>query len=210
MIRKVILAIPIAVLVFGTACSKRVLVALPPRVDLQAFQVIGMIEFTSNAEGTLSPFASQRFLQALQQAQPGVRVLELGTEAELMETIGHEKLDHDALKTIGEQYGVEAVVVGEVAVSDVRPNVDVYNMLTKMSVSAEVDASLRTRLYETGRGATVWTNSTRGTRTVAHAGIGRGGLVRLDAEDPEKSYGELVDALIVDATRDFRVTYARR
>jgi hypothetical protein len=207
--RKITIAISLFALIFSIACSKRVLVQIPPRVDLHSFQTIGMIEFGSNTEGTLSSFASQRFLQALQQAQPGVQVLELGSEADLMESIGHEKLDHAALKTIGEQYGVEAVMVGDVEVSDVRPNVDVYNVLTTMSVSAEVDASLTTRLFETARGATLWTSSTRGTRTVAHAGIGHGGPIRFDAEDPEKAYGELVDALIVDATRDFRVTYAR-
>ena len=163
MIRKLVTAIPVIALIFSVSCSKRVIIEVPPRVDLQAFPVIGMIEFTTNTEGTLSSFASQRFLQAMQQAQPGIRVLELGSQAEVMDTIGKDKLDHSAIQAIGEQYGVEAVMIGEVSVSDVRPNVDVYNLLTQMSVTAEVDASLTARLFETERGATIWTNSTSGT-----------------------------------------------
>jgi hypothetical protein len=200
-----------AATMLSAACSKRVTVEIPPRVDLYSYDVIGMVEFTSEAEeGSLEPFATQRFIQAVQRAQPGVQVLELGTESELMKEIGRERLDHAAIRAIGERYGVNAVVVGALSVSDVRPNVNLYNVLNSMSVSAEVDAALTARLLETTRGATVWTQSARCTRTVAHAGISRNGPVRFDAEDPERAYGELVNTLVTETTRDFRVTYTRQ
>ena len=78
-----------------------------------------------------------------------------------------------------------------------------------MNVSAKVDASLATRLFETTRGATVWTRSTRRTDTVAHVGMSGGGSIRFDAKDPDKAYGALVDALVHDITRDFRVSYVQ-
>jgi len=210
MIRKLATAIVTCALVTGVACSKRQLIEIPPRVDLYSLDVVGMVEFTSDAEGNLAPFATQRFIQTLQQAQPGVRVLELGNKSELLETFGHDRLDYAAIKEIGERFDVDAVIIGDLAVSEVRPNIDVSSILSSMSVSAEVDAQLTTRLLETARGATIWTKSTKCTRTVAHAGIGGGGSVHFDAEDPERSYGVLVDALVFDATRDFRVTYARQ
>lgn len=197
-----------AVLALG--CSNRQTVQIPPRVDLHAFDVIGIIDFTSEEEGTLPAFATQRFTETLQKSQPGVYVLELGSEAELKEAIGHDRLDHAAMKDIRERYGVGAVITGELRVEDVRPKVSIGTMFTSMAVSAEVDASLTARLLETGMGATVWTASSRGTDTVAEAGLNSGGGIVLDAQDPERCYGALVDGLILDMTRDFRVTYVRR
>jgi len=190
-------------------CAKRALVQVPPRVDLHALGTIGIVEFASGAKGNLPAFATQRFVEALQESQPGVRVLELGRVSELTSAPGNGPVDHDAIQAIGEKYGVDALIVGDLLVENVRPNIDVYNMLTSMSVSADVDAALTARLLETGRGATVWTRATRATRTVAHVGVG-GGSVRFDARDPENAYGELVDALVNDITDDFRVSYVRQ
>jgi hypothetical protein len=191
-------------------CSKRVLVEIPPRMDLLGYDVVGVTTFDSEAEGNLASFATQRFIQTLQESQPGVRVLELGSVPELARRNGNNAVDIDAVRKVGERYGVDVLIVGALDVTDVRPKVDLNSVFTTMSASAIVDASPTTRLVETSRGATLWTKSTRGTRTVAHVGISRGGSVRFDAQDPEKAYGALVDALIQDVTRDFRVTYARR
>lgn len=189
------------------ACAKRPLVQVPPRVDLQALGTIGIVEFASGAKGNLSAFATQRFVEALQESQPGVQVLELGKVTELAN--GNGAVDHEAIKALGEKYGVAALIVGDLVVEDVRPNIDVHQMITSMSVSADVDAGLTARLLETGRGATVWTRATRTTRTVAHVGVG-GGQVRFDARDPKGAYGELVDALVSDITHDFRYSYVRQ
>jgi hypothetical protein len=190
-------------------CAKHVFVQVPPRVDLHALGTIGIVEFASSSKGKLPAFATQRFIEAVQESQPGVRVLELGRMTDLAGANGSGSVDHAALQAIGEKYGVDALIVGDLLVEDVRPNVDVYNMLTSMSVSADVDAALTARLLETGRGATVWTRATRATRTVAQVGVG-GGQVRFDARDPQHAYGELVDALVNDITHDFRVSYVRQ
>ncbi len=203
-----ILLLAAAVMVFG--CSKRVMVAVPPRVNLQPFDVIGIVDFESDAKGTLPSFATQRFIEAMQQSQPGVYVLELGSAEELKETLGRDKLDFTAMKAIKEQFGVEAVIVGELEVSEMRPKLDLNNLSSAMSMSAEVDALLSSRMFETARGATVWTRSTRRTDTIAHVGMNGKGSVRFDAKDPERAYGALVDALVNDITRDFRVTYVRQ
>lgn len=195
---------------FVLGCSKRVMVEVPPRVDLQSFDVIGIVEFGSDAEGALPSLTTQRFIETMQRSQPGVRVLELGNEEALKGTIGRDELDFSAMQTIKEKFGVDAVILGELEVSDARPNLSVQDVISSLSVSAEVDASLTTRMFETGRGATVWTRSTRCTDTVAHVGMNKNGAVRFGAKDPERAYGALVDELVYDVTRDFRVTYVRR
>lgn len=200
----------LTVVLAAFGCSKRVTVEVPPRVDLHAFEAVGIVDFDSDAEGTMSAFATQRFIESIQSSQPGVYVLELGSAEKLKETLGRDELDFEAMRAIKEQYGVDAVILGELEVSDARPNLDVSSMMSSMSLSAEVDAALSSRMFETARGATVWTRSTKRTDTVAHVGKGKSGSVVFDAKDPERAYGALVDALVHDITRDFRVTYVTR
>jgi hypothetical protein len=185
------------------------MVEVPPRIDLHSYEVIGVVQFESDAEGNLPAFATQRFIESIQQSQPGVHVLELGSARELKGKLGLDRLDYAAMQSIKERFGVDAVIVGDMDVSDVRPKVDLQNIISAMNVSAEVDASLATRLFETTRGATVWTRSTKRTDTVAHVGMNNGGSIRFDAKDPDDAYGALVDAMIYDITRDFRVTYVQ-
>jgi len=205
--RKYAISLVVAVGLLTIACAKRATVQVPPRVDLHALGTIGIVEFQSGAKGNLPAFATQRFIEALQESQPGVRVLELGHVDDLSKDNG--SVDHATVKAIGEKYEIDALIVGDLLVKEVRPNVDVVSMIKTMSVSADVDAALTARLLETGRGATLWTRGSRCTRTVAHVGMG-GGKVVFDARDPEGAYGELVDALIGQITDDFRVSYVKQ
>ena len=206
-VRSLTLAAVGTLLVVG--CGTTALVQVPPRVDLHAFETIGIVQFESGAKGNLAPFATQRFIEAMTQSQPGVRVLELGRSADLEPPIGSGAVDHAAIQALGKKYAVDAIIVGDLAVKDVHPKIDVFNIVKSMSVTADVDAALTTRLLETSRGATLWTRSTSSTRTVAQVGVGSG-QVAFDARDPESAYGELVDALVNDITDDFRVSYVRQ
>ncbi len=194
--------------VLSLACAKRQVVQVPPEVDLNSFDMVGVVQFSCENKGTLASFATQRFIEEAQDAQPGVRILELGTADEIAQKLGVKELNFEAVRAIGEHYGVGAVVMGVLDVQDVKPRFDLQQMFAG-SVSADVKAALTTRLMETARGATVWTRSSRTTCTVAQVGV-RGGGVRFDAQDPERAYGKMVDALIADLTEDFRVTYVRR
>jgi hypothetical protein len=190
-------------------CGKRQVIQVPPRVDLHALGAIGIVEFSSEAKGNLSAFATQRFIESLQESQPGVIVLELGKVSELSGANTTGNINHDAIRAIGEKYDVDAVIVGDLVVEDVRPNIDITSIVKSMSVSADVDANITTRLFETGRGATMWTRSSRCTRTVGQIGMS-GGQVKFDARDPKGAYGDLVDALVNDITHDFRYSYVRQ
>ncbi|HEU4365231.1 MAG TPA: hypothetical protein VFT13_07170 [Candidatus Krumholzibacteria bacterium] len=191
------------------SCAKRTLVEVPPQVDLYPYNLIGVVQFTSESKGTLASFATQRFIEVLQEAQPGVRVLELGTADEIVRTLDRDDMNFQTVRAIGEHYGVGAVILGTLDVQDVKPRVDLQHMLTTAGVSADVTAALTTRLMETTHGATAWTRTTRATSTVAQVGMS-GGVVRFDAKDPERVYGAMVDGLIADLSQDFRVTYVRK
>ena len=50
----------------------------PPRVDLSRFGTLGLVEFESGAVDGFGAEVSREYLSALQAAQPGTPVLELG------------------------------------------------------------------------------------------------------------------------------------
>ena len=188
--------------------ARRVMV--PPRVDLQDYPVIALVQFSSNAEGNLGAFASQKFIEMVQAAQPGVGVLELSDQESVLAEIGHEELNHKAIRAISEEYGATAIVVGNVEVTDVKPSLDLSATLMSGTVRADVEAQLSVRLYHGVSGATLWTNSCGRKESVGHIGINPAGGVTFGASDPEAAYGELVNGLIYAVTDDFRVHYVKQ
>ncbi len=200
----------VATLVAVIGCGKKVMVPVPPRIDLETYETIGLVEFSSNTEGDLDQFASQKFLQTIQSSQPSVVIIELGDGADLLESVGHDEMNYKAIKAIGDEFELDAILVGDIEVTDIKPRVNLYDMVTSMSVTADVEASLTVRLYDTERGATLWTKSAQGAEQVASVGVSSGFPVRFDAEDPENSYGKLVNGLVYTVTDDFRVHYVRQ
>ena len=176
---------------------------MPPRIDLQAFRRIGLVEFSSNAEGRLPTLASQDFLQKLQAAQPGVPVLELGGEDRVLRAIGRDKVDPEAIRAIGKKFDVDAVIIGNLEVTEAKPRLDVKQVFSTIDVRADVEAALTARILEAENGATLWTRSARSTETIAKAGLGRDGNIRIGAADPEATYGNLVQDLVDNLTQDF-------
>jgi hypothetical protein len=199
----------LALLLAACASRSTVTVWVPPRIDLTLYRAIGLVDFASNQRGSLSREASQEFLAALQSSQPGVRVIELGSEARLLASIGRDTLDFLAVREIGAKFGVDAVVTGRLDLSEVRPKLNLSNPLASMSVRADVEASLVARVLETDSGATAWTGSASGKAPVARARINELGRGVLSAGDPEAVYAELLDGLVHEITGDFRGYYTR-
>jgi hypothetical protein len=182
-------------------CSHTVKVLIPPRVDLKNYEVIGLIQFSSNAKGNLQPFVSQKFLQSVQAAQPGIRVLELGAESAVLDSVQRSQIDIEAVKAIGQKYNVKGLITGDFKVTDVKPKLQVLSIIKSMGVEAEIQALLTVRLFETQSGATVWTRSSNDRRTVGHVSL-TGDIVDFSAKDPEEAYGELTKSLVYRITDD--------
>ncbi len=79
---------------------------------MKAYETTGIIEFASNADANINQYATQQFQQQLQSAQPGTRLIELGARESVLAAVGAKQLDADAIKKIGQKYGVTAIVHG--------------------------------------------------------------------------------------------------
>lgn len=198
----------IVVIATFVSCGRKVMV--PPRIDLKQHEVVGIIDFECDKKGDLAPFTTRKFTEAIRRDQEMIRIISLGTVAEVLRDIGHDKLSKAAFQAIGEEYDVATVFTGDLFISDVRPDISIALLFVAgMSVSAEVDATLEAQMVETESGASLWSTSVSKTREIGNVTIWEGGGFGFDAEDPERAYGKLVNALVEDASRDFRVTWRR-
>ena len=200
--------IAMILMVFG--CSHTEKVRVPPRVELKTYRTIGVIEFSTNAEDTLKPYVTQNFIQNIQSAQPGTRILELGDEGQLLRSLGHSKLDPATIQSIGRKYGVDALILGHLEVSQIKPKINVYAPAKTLNAKAYIEAALRTRMLETDSGATFWTRSTSAKTHVAKIYLTDGGAFSFGVSDPREKYGKLVPHLVYTNTSDFRYRYEYR
>ena len=203
----VILSLSLSIL-FGCSHTEKVLVS--PIIDLKAYQTIGVIDFSITAESDLREYVTQHYIQAVQSAQPGVRLLELGSEEHVLKTVSRKQLDLAAIKSIGSVYHVDALICGHFSASEPKPNVRLSSTWQSMHAGAIVEASLISKLWETDSGVTLWTNSTLKKKQVASLKADTNGNIEFGASDPKETYGNLVPELVYANTTDFRPYYVYR
>ena len=189
-------------LVLAACGGGRQTVVVPPRVELAPLERVGLVLFSvDNADGALGEQATQRFAQLLLNAQWGFELLELG----------HYEVGEDGparaelARFLGDEYGLGAVFLGHVEVSDVRPRASFFR---GARLGADVTVQLTIRMLAAGSGGTLWTRSARVEDTLAEVTLA-GGEISLGAEHPDEVYGALVDGLLNGVTRDFRATTRR-
>ncbi len=198
----------LAALLFS-GCGKTVTETVPPRVDLKVYPVIGVVEFVGTP-AELGPDSTQKFMSRLQSAQRGVRLLELGPLDQVLRAVGHSELDFQAIRAIGREYGVDAVLSGTVSFSEVRPDIKVSPTLTSISAQAKIDAKMSARLWDAASGATDWTNSSWGNWPVGGITLSDNGPTRAVLSTPAEQRDKILMALINALDRDFRPTYVKR
>ena len=195
-------------MLFCLSCGSFMLV--PPEMDLIAFEKVGLIQFSAeNAEGPLDELATQVFIETIMQSQRGVQVIELGTLDEVLNKIGAQKLDQEAVQAIGESYGVSSFFHGDIKVSDVKPQIDISSLIQTMSVRAAFTISLATRLFITETGATAWTDSVIREGTLAQIRITEGMAPYFDIREQGNIYRKIISRMAFDLTRDFRPSRQR-
>lgn len=211
MIRKwwvAILATALAITLAG--CGSTRMVQVPPRVDLAELGTVGLIDFsTPSGGGDLGARANRQFLTAILAAQPGVPVLELGDEEELLADVHGQGLGPETMRQIGERKQVGVVLHGVLETQEVRPKVSLGAGLESLNAKAEIQATLVARLYDTRTGATLWSRSVSERRTVASLSVSGSGVDNAGAKDPDEAKAELVSALVAAATSDFRPGWTR-
>jgi hypothetical protein len=210
-VRALLLSFVTLLLLAGCASkTRRVRVELPPRVDLRAYPLVGLVNFSANASGDLDRLGTEKFLQAVQQAQPGTRVVELGSEEQVLASVGGHAWDPTTLRAIKEKHNVDVIVLGRIDVERAKADFELSTVIKRLSVRQDVNASLTTKMLETGSGATMWSDAGQLTAEVAHASFNSRGQGHFGASDPEAAYGAMLDGLVCQVTEDFQPRYTFR
>jgi len=195
----------------GCSGSRYVTVRVPPEVDLRSYQAVGIIEFGSNADATINRYATQRFQSSVQSAQPGTRLVELGTAESVLAAVGARQLDADAIKKIGTRFGVAAVFDGNIKFSEPKLNVRGITDLAMAQggARAEMRGDMFARLVETRTAASVWSNSSWATKQLGGVHVsGDGGIAgSVRTLNPRE---ELVPDLVREVLTGLRESTVRR
>jgi hypothetical protein len=187
-----------------------VTVTVPPRIDLAPFPTIAVVEFAAQPAGELGKDATQRFMAELTAAQPGVRLLELGSREQVLREVGRPELDFQAIKAIGQKFGTAAVLHGTVELSEPRPDVSVSPNLTSVSAQSKIDGRMNAKLWETATGATVWTNTSWGSWRVGGVSLGENGLSGASYRSSQEQRPKVLKELVKALAEDFWPTQERR
>jgi hypothetical protein len=196
-----------AVLAAVAGCVKYTIV--PPAVDLAALGPLGLVAFKAeNARGDLAAAATQYFLQEITSAQR-VPVVELGPAEAVLADVGRAAFDRDAILAIGQKQGLEGIFIGEIKVTNVKPQVDLAAPLSKtLFARAAFDIGVSARLVSTANGATLWTDSVLRQGTVGSVGLDNGVPV-FAVREKSAAMAELLREVMFRLTWDFRPTRRR-
>lgn len=201
--KRIMFIVSIIVLIILAGCCKKVLI--PPTVDLKQLDPIAIIEFamSQNAQGELAGLTTERFVEFMRLDQPGIRIIELGNEEEVLAELGMKALNYEAFKAIGEKYGVRNVITGYLEISDIEPKVKLNLAFPYVSASAKIRSELTAKMYDTEIGANMWTGSSWANREIGSIKLFEK-YISFNAENPDEAYGKLVNDLVYYATLDFR------
>jgi hypothetical protein len=198
----------LVILAAVTGCAAHYTI-VPPAVDLTALGTVGLVTLKAdNTKGDLDAAATQYFLQEVTAAQR-VPVVELGPAATVLADIGKAAFDREAVLAIGQKHGVDALFVGEVEVTKVKPHIDLAAPLTRtLFARAAFDMAVKVRLVSTKNGATLWTDSVVRQGTVGSVSMD-GGIPVFAIRDKDKAFDDLLRQIMFRLTWDFRPTRQR-
>lgn len=196
---------------FIASCTKTVKVYQPPRVDLAQFGRLGLITFSDNAHPSVADYVTGQFQDRIHSAQALIPIVELGTKENVLKSIGSNQLDSAAMQKIGKKYNVSALFIGDLVYSDVKPNVNLQDLVNlKANVSETLNATLSVKLIETKGGATLWSDSTSWKRKLGGVSVSENSGISVGNRGYADAYRKLVPDMVYDITRNFRGLYVRK
>jgi len=195
-------------------CSSTVLVKVPPRMMLDPNQTIGIVRFEVEGARGEDHNATDKFVEAIQQGQPGVAIIELGSSSEVLNGVGKSQLNGEAAQEIGKKFKVDVVIVGTVRLKESQPKVDVnLNQGFRLdSVRAQIrlDGRLDTKVLSTARGASLWTGSSSRWINLAQVSGSGGGIGSVSLPDQDRQREKLIFDMVSEASSDFQPTWQRQ
>ena len=181
---------------------------VPARLSLQPYGRVALVTFsTEETNKSLSTAATQRFAEALLASQSGVELLELTTADSSLKALAAAGDASALAQALGREKNVPAVFLGQLKMSSVKPRGVVS--AGGLNVRASVSGELTVRLVSTSTGGTVWRSSSAADGTVGKVAISDN-LPRVAVRDPNEAYGEIVNQLVREVTRDLRPTWTKQ
>jgi len=194
-----------------TACSsKKITVEIPPQINLSTMGTIGIVSFDVESNEPLPGDLTLKVVQYMQAAQPGVPILELGRQADVLREVGYSTLDTEAVKAISKKYGVDTLLTGTLEVTQSRPDFKFGQDMASMSAASYLRGNFNARLRQTRTGATLWSNGAHGKWKLAGVDVSSGGIPSLDMNNSEDKYKKMLQEVARVGTADFRSTYETR
>ena len=182
---------------------------VPARLSLQPYGRVALVTFsTEESSKDLSTTATRRFAEALLSSQSGVELLELTTSDSSLRKLAIAGDASALAQALGREKNVPAVFLGQLKMSGIKPS-GLMNGAGGLNVRASVSGELTVRLLSTTTGGTVWRSSSAANGTVGNVAISEH-LPAVAVRDPNEAYGEIVDQLVRDVTRDLRPTWVKQ
>jgi len=212
MIRKRVKLLFVLLLIMALAAcgGKKITVEIPPQIDLAMLGTIGVVAFDVQSDVQLPGDITLQFIQHLQAAQAGIPILELGNQNNVLRELGFVTLDTEAVKAIGNKYGVDSLLTGTLEVTHAFPDVKFDQDMTSMSAASFVRGNLNARLRQTSNGATVWSNGAHGKWKLAGLDLAADRPASIGINNVDDKYQEMLRALARVGTEDFRKSYETR
>lgn len=209
--KSIISLMPLLILLtWGCSGTRTITVEVPPRVDLRVYQSIGIFDVeVSNPSPALQRDATRKLIASLQHSQPGVRLLELGSERRQLARLGKSRLDAAAVKAVCREHGVDALISSQLEIAPLQPSLKFGDALSSLSARATVNATLTAGLYELPSGASLWSDVVSGKWTLAGFNMSETALDNLRIDDPQETYRSMISELIDAVTQSFRPSYRR-
>lgn len=196
-------ALALFLVLASTGCTKKVRV--PPRIDLSHYGTLGIASFDGPGMRPglgADELAMREFVASVHRGQPGTPIVEI-------RGVSSTALRQPAeLKRVAKEHGVDAMILGELHLTEVKPKLHLGQHLREGSLEASIEGTLHVSIVAGASAATLWSSSSQGSESVAHVGIERnpiaGTVPTAALGDVDTSRARLVRRLTHRVTRDFR------
>jgi hypothetical protein len=182
---------------------------VPPRLDLAPYGRVALVTFRAErSDPGLTESATQRFAEQLLAGQSGIELIEIAAADSALRGLPPDADGAALAQALGRARDVPAVFVGRLTMSEVKPR-GRLSAGGSVDVQAGVNAQLTVQLVSTRTGGTMWRSSANANSSLGHVGFSRGGTA-VAMRDPDEAYGEVVQSLVADVTRDLRPTWVKQ
>jgi hypothetical protein len=182
---------------------------VPPRLDLAPYGRVALVTFRAERNDPgLTESATQRFAEQLLAGQSGIELIEIAAADSALRGLPPDADGAALAQALGRARNVPAVFVGRLTMSEVKPR-GRLSAGGGVDVQAAVNAQLTVQLVSTRTGGTMWRSSANANSSLGHVGFSRGGTA-VAMRDPDEAYGEVVQSLVADVTRDLRPTWVKQ